>query len=408
MPKIHPADAEAERCLEIQRQTASRGKVADTIMLATLALIILVFGLLIYILPHSTFSEDENRTLQTFPKFSFKALADGSYTADIGTFYADQFPARRAFVQLKGVAELAQLKMQNNSVIPGKDGTLIKRQEYTDYSFARANMSAIADFRATLAEDNIPVTVAIAPRSVDVLAHTLHPLYGDSRSAVIWNVLSEYESDATELRDIMTLHAQLGEYVWYKTDHHWTTAGAYLAYVALGEKLGYEPLPESYFTPETVSDEFYGTTYSSSGLYSTLPDTMQYYRYEGDAGYVVEDMLTGDVLNGFYDTSYLEKKDKYSSFIGENKAHVRIYDTAATEQKPTLVVVKDSYANSLAPFLAIHFDLEVIDLRYYVGSVAELAREKSAAGVMILSGADNIAISDSMTLLRYGMAKKAE
>ena len=408
MAKIHPADAEAQRCLEIQQKASAHSKAADRILLISMSAIILIFGLLIFILPHKTFSEDENRSLATFPEFSFKSLLDGSFTANIGTFYADQFPARRAFVQLKGITELAQLKMQNNSVIPGKDGTLVKRQEYTDYSNVHANMQAIADLRTALAEDSIPVTVAIAPRSVDVLAHTLHPLYGDSRSSVIWDVLAEYENDATALRDKMTELSKQGEYVWYRTDHHWTTLGAYTAYTMLGEKLGYTPISNNKFTVTTVSEQFYGTTYSSSGLYSTAPDTMQYYRFEGDESYVVENVLTGEILNGFYATDYLDTKDKYSSFTGENKAHVRIYDTAATTEKPTLIVVKDSFANSVCPFLAIHFDLEVIDLRSYVGSVASLARDKNAVGVLILTGADNLAISDNLTLLRYGMAKKAQ
>lgn len=408
MPKKNPADVEVERCLEIQQNAAHRSRAADIILLALLTVAIAVFGILIFILPQSEFSEDENRGLTTFPDFSIKALVDGSYTSDIGKFYSDQFPARRFFVELKAVSELAQLKMQNNSVIPGQNGTLVKRQEYTDYSYVRDNMEAIEKFRQALAEDNIPVTLAVAPRSVDVLSHTLHPIYGDSRSAAVWDVLCEYDPDATQLRDALTTAAKSGEYVWYKTDHHWTTAGAYMVYAMLGEQLGYTPKPLSYFTPETVSEEFYGTTYSSSGLYSTAPDTMQYFRFEGDESFVVENMLTGTKLDGFYDTTLLDTKDKYSSFIGGNNAHVRVYDTAATADKPTLILVKDSFAHSLVPFLAIHFDLEIIDLRSYVGSVAALARETQACGVLVLNGADNLAISDTLTLLGYGLGKKAE
>ena len=408
MPKKNPADVEVERCFEIQQNAASRSRVADVILLALLTAVIAIFGILILILPQSDFSEDENRGLTTFPKFSLEALVDGSYTSDIGKFYSDQFPARRFFVEFKAVSELAQLKMQNNSVIPGQNGALVKRQEYTDYSYVRKNMAAINKFRDALAEDNIPVTVAIAPRSIDVLAHTLHPLYGDSRSAAVWDILGEYEPDATDLRDALTAAAKSGEYVWYNTDHHWTTQGAYMVYAMLGEALGYTPKAQSYFTVETVSEEFYGTTYSSSGLYSTAPDTMQYYRYKGDESYVVENMLTGTKLDGFYDLALLDTKDKYSSFIGGNNAHVRVYDTAATAKKPTLILVKDSFAHSLVPFLAIHFDLEIIDLRSYVGSVAALARETEACGVLVLNGADNLAISDTLTLLGYGLGKKAE
>ncbi len=408
MPKKNPADIEVERISQIQQNTASRSRVADLILLALLTAAIAIFGILILVLPKSEFSEDENRGLTTFPKFSLEALVDGSYTSDIGKFYSDQFPGRRFFVQFKAIAELAQLKMQNNAVIPGQNGALVKRQEYNDYTYVRDNMEAIDVFRDALAEDSIPVTAAIAPRSVDVLAHTLHPLYGDSRSAVVWDVLSEYEADATTLRDALTQAAKSGEYVWYNTDHHWTTRGAYMVYTLLGDQLGYTPKAQDFFTPETVSEEFYGTTYSSSGLYSTAPDSMEYYRYAGDESYVVENMLTGTVLQGFYDTALLDTKDKYSSFIGGNNAHVRVYNPTATAEKPTLVLVKDSYAHSLVPFLAIHFDLEIIDLRSYTGSVAALAREVNACGVLVLNGADNLAISDTLTLLGYGLNKKAE
>ena len=133
-----------------------------------------------------------------------------------------------------------------------------------------------------------------------------------------------------------------------------------------------------------------------------------YYRYDGDESYLVENVLTGDKIDGFYATSLLETKDKYSSFIGGNNAHVRVYDTAATGTKPTLILVKDSFAHSVVPFLALHFNLEIIDLRSYVGSVASLARETEACGVLILHGADNLAISDTLTLLGYGLNKKAE
>ena len=408
MPKKNPADVEVERCFEIQQNTASKSRVADIILLTTLAVIIAVFGILIYVLPHSDFSEDENRGLTLFPRFSLVSLADGSYTADIGKFYSDQFPARRFFVELKAAAELAQLKMQNNSVIPGKNGTLIKRLEYTDHSYVRENMEAVDKFRDALASDGIPVTVAIAPRSIDVLTADLHPLYGANRSDAVWEGLSEHDTDATVLRDMLKGYADKGSYVWYKTDHHWTTEGAYLVYAALGESLGYTPYPESFFTPTVVSDSFYGTTYSSSGLYSTPPDTLTYFRYEGDDSYVVENVLTGTLLQGFYDTSYLEGKDKYSSFIGGNNAHVRVYEPNSTADKPTLVLVKDSFAHSLVPFLALHFDLEIIDLRSYTGSVAALARETGACGVLVLNGADNLAISDTLTLLCYGLNKKAE
>ncbi len=404
MAKINPADAEAQKYLALQRRTAPACRAADLILITVLSVMIAVMGIAIFILPPSSFSEDENRSLTTFPAFSLGALASGEWTADVTLFYSDQFPVRRMMVQLKAVCELAQLKGQNNGVILGSGGTLIKRLEYNDTSITARNLAAVDDLRAVLEGDGIPVELAVAPRAIDVLCDELPALYGADRSDAIWEEIVAHQSDAARYRDRLRELSVAGEYVWYRTDHHWTTDGAYAAYVELGRQLGYTPYPASDFQRVVVSTEFYGTTYSSSGMYFVEPDTMCFYRYAGDEGYVVENMLTGSRLDGFYDTSYLDGKDKYSAFIGGNNAHVRVCRADGDDaDKPTLVLVKDSYAHSLVPFLARHYRLEIIDLRSYTGSVAKLAREKGACGVLVLTGVDNLATSDSLTLLRYGL-----
>ena len=135
----------------------------------------------------------------------------------------------------------------------------------------------------------------------------------------------------------------------------------------------------------------------------TAPDAMKLYRFEGDEAYVVENTITGDVMQGFYDNSKLEVKDKYSTFLGGNQAYVKVYDPTATVEKPKLLIVKDSFAHSLAPFLAIHYELHIVDLRYYTESTAKLALSIDADRVLILVGADTLATSTDLTLLRYGL-----
>lgn len=408
MPKINPADAETARCLEIQSRAAHRWKSADIVMLCVLSVIILVFGISIYLIPQSDFSEIENQQLTTFPSFTVSSLLSGEFTKDIGEFYSDQFPLRTSFIRFKAVCELAQLKLQNKGVIPCSDGTLIKRLEYSDYSKLHKNLSAVDDFTVALSDKGIAVHMAIPPRSIDVLESTLPPLYSADRSDRVWEILSEYRDDATLLRDIIKPMADDGEYVWYRTDHHWTTDGAYAAYQALGSILGYTPMPAEYFEKVLVTNNFYGTTYSSSGLYGTPPDSMYFYRYDGDNNFTLTDNIKENVRNGFYDTDKLAERDKYAAFLGGNLAHVSITDPTATEKKPTLLLIKDSYANSLVPFLAIHFDIEMIDLRSYNGSPYKLALESSAHEVLILLGADSLATADDLTKLRYGMTKAGE
>ena len=403
MAKIHPADAESMRILELQKNNADTTRLRDGILIVITSIFIAVFAILVWLLPHKSFSADENRTLQEFPKFSFEALTDGEYTADIGSFYSDQFPARRFFVGLKSVAELGQLKMQNNSVIPASGGRLVKRLEYENLDAAEKNLGTIEDFEELLSAKEIPLTTVIAPRSTDIFADFLHPLYSRERADRIWGAVEESGLADLSLVEPLKKAENDGGYVWYKTDHHWTADGAYLAYSLLADELGYSPLPPEFFKPTTVSEEFYGTTWSSSGMPWTAPDQMKLYRFEGDEAYLVENMITGDVMQGFYDSSKLEVKDKYSTYLGGNQAYVRVYDPSATQEKPKLLIVKDSFAHSLAPFLALHYELHIVDLRYYTESTAKLALSIDADRVLILVGADTLATSTDLTLLRYGL-----
>jgi len=402
MPKIHPADAESARILELQLNNAKKTRLWDGLLITVTALFIAVFALLIWLLPHKSFSADENRTLAQFPAFSFEALTDGEYTADVGSFYTDQFPARRFFVGLKSVCELSQLKMQNNSVIPAHGGRLVKRLEYESLEAAEKNLSAINDFCELFNSKEIAVTTVIAPRSTDVFADFIHPIYGRDRTDAIWALIESMTPGALSLTDTLKNAENSGGYVWYRTDHHWTTDGAYLAYTALAEELNYSPFSEEFFIPSVASEEFYGTTWSSSGMPWTSPDTMKFYRFDGDEAYVVENMMTGAVMQGFYDIEKLSEKDKHSAFLGGNQAYVKVYDPNSAE-KPKLLIIKDSFAHSIAPFLALHFELHIVDLRYYTESAAKLALSLDADRILVLVGADTLATSTDLTLLRYGL-----
>ena len=190
MAKINPADEVTSHNLKIQAAAAPRTRVADLLLAVICALILAGFGIFIWVLPQKAFSPDENRTLAQFPEFSFQSLTSGRYTADVGSFYADQFPLRQYFVGLKAVSELAQHKMQNNNVIPCAGGNLVKRLEYSDYSNAEKNLAATDKFRDALSPLGIPVISAFVPRPVDVLCSTLPPLYGSDRSEKIWDIIA--------------------------------------------------------------------------------------------------------------------------------------------------------------------------------------------------------------------------
>ena len=208
--------------------------------------------------------------------------------------------------------------------------------------------------------------------------------------------------------DIMTPlreRASAGEYVYYRTDHHWTSLGAYYAYTEIMRGFGMEPYPLEYFTRETVTEDFYGTTWSKAGMKWIDPEPIEYFRYVGDD--TLELKIGNKVTSGIYDRSYLEKKSKYSSFIGETFALASVYpaeDSPLSGGREKLLIVKDSFAHSIVPFLALHFDIELVDLRYYTQStIVSLAKEYDIDRVLILCNMDSIISSPTLAPLAFGI-----
>ncbi len=403
MPRIHPADEQASADLVVTAKQAPRLRLWDRLFLTVAALFLLGFGIAIYLFPQETFSEQENRALQTVPELSLSVLTDSTFSGKIADFYADQFPGRSAFVGLKTLSELALLKMENNDVLVGKDGYLIKRLEYgeAEYDNIAANMQASARFASLMEEAGIPTTLAIAPRALDVLGNYLPDYYDTARASAVWQVAEAARGTLT-LPDLTAAMQNAEGEIWFRTDHHWTPLGAYYAYVALGEQMGYTPLPASALTAETIEAPFYGTTYSSAGISRAIPDTLTFYHIPGEEGYLCEIVDTGRSFTGFYDRSYLTGKDKYGALLSGNNGHVRITDTQ-NPNKPTLLLVKDSFAHAIVPYLAQHYNLEILDLRYWRGSTADLAEETDADQVLILMGLDSLATANTLKLLDFGL-----
>lgn len=406
MLKKDRADIEAERVLKIEMDNAKRQRSTDIALIAVLCVFILFFGIFIFIKPQKSFSEDENRSLVTFPEFSAESLLNGSFTSGVGKFYSDQFPFRDTLVGVKAFSELAMLKEENNGVILGSDGYLIKRIEYNaaDEENLAQNLEYIREFTEKLDALGINYNVAIAPRTIDVMAEKLPDNYSTDRAESIWRIVDESGIEVIRFDDELTAQAKRDEYVWFKTDHHWTVRGAYTAYCKLMSSSDLAPLPLNAFSFEEVSNKFYGTTYSSSGMKWAIPDSLELMRYNGDTDLTVTNVESGAVLNGLYDYSYIDTKDKYSIFIGGVNAHVSVSKTAPSgEQKPRLLLIKDSFAHSAVPFLAAHYDLEIIDLRYYRASVARYIEENKFDAVLILYGIDTLTTDSNVRWLTFGL-----
>ena len=321
--------------------------------------------------------------------------------ADYEKYVIDQFVARDTWVAAKAWSERLIGKQENNGVYFCDDGALITRFDFdeADQKRLESNLKYIDGFAA---KASVPVTVGLIPTAAKIWADKLPqgaPNY--DQGLVIGQTQQALTTPALDLTAALASHRD--EAIFYRTDHHWTSLGAYYGYAALGPTLGYEPLPLETYAKTTVSDEFYGTVFSSSGVRWVEPDEMDIYVPEEG---ITVTSHTYDA-NGnpkteprqLYDKSYLAKKDKYAMFLGGQQA-LGVVKTPNAD-KPKLLLIRDSYSDSLVPFLTPHFsEIHLMDLRYYKTSASEYIAKNGIDAALVLYSVPNFTSDTNLVFLR--------
>lgn len=361
----------------------------DLIAMIAVCLTVVLLSVIFFILPDKELSQKENRTLTTVPTFSIEKLFSGAYTADLSEYISDQFPARDTFVAIKAYSELIQGKHENNGVIYAENNILVARSTIEENRLSE-NLYSIKEFETAI---GVPVCVAAIPRTVDVFREYLPNTYPTNEDTALWNDFYNcVQSSDITAPDLYEPLCEGNNY--YRTDHHYNIYGAYQTYQLLGETLGYKPVAIDSFFTEKVSDDFCGTSMRTSGFYLVPRDTITLLRYDSDTKYTV----TADGREiSLYDFSKLETTDKYSVYLGGNHARV---DIVSGSDRAKMLVIRDSFADSIAPFLALHYDLTLIDLRYYNDNVQRLVRDEGIDCVLILENINEIVTSKNISYLR--------
>lgn len=356
---------------------------------------IFAFFILNTALPDREFSEQENRSLQQRPAFSFDELFSGQYTKDFEAYTTDQFTLRDEWITLKAASELALGKRQNNGMFLCDGGTIIEPYEAPEDGKLEANMEAL---NKLVANTDADVYFALIPGKSDIWAHMLpQNAPRDSEKAAIDYCYSL--SDAVNVDIYGKLEEHSSEYIYYRTDHHWTTLGAYYGFSALAESMGLDcPDISEYGGRETVSEEFYGTSWSSSGFSWVEPDSMEIFVTEPE-GLEITNYPQGSPVEGqLYDWSRLEVKDKYSFFYGGNTPLLEI--ETGVEGAPSLLILRDSYMDSLSPFLLESYSrIHILDLRYYRASLSDYIAENGFDDVLVCYSIDNFSTDSNIFLL---------
>ncbi len=385
----------------MKRKEVYNLKKSDWIIIIPFLMFIFTFGLLYLTLPDIEFSENENKYLQQFPKVSFKNVFNGKFESDFETYLSDQIAGRDFWVASNSVLLLASGRMDVNGVYVGEDGYLLEIFDNIDFDRRDKQITALNKFSSYV---DVPVYFAIAPNSVSVHADKLPGFAVNySQESYISEFYSGLSSEIITIDLMSVLKEHSDEYIYYRTDHHWTTYGSLIAYNEIASVMGINSFSEEDFVKTDVSKDFLGTFFSK-GNFIVPPDIISRYDFKTPTDFTVT-LDNGTSCKTFYDESYLEKKDKYAYFAHGNPAHLTV--DSDFENGKTLVIIKDSYAHCMLPFFVESYDvIHMIDPRYVKTNLTEYILALEPDEILLLYNAKTL--SDEVNFTRLGTAPKTE
>ena len=371
-----------------------RKKLLNTIITILFCLVIFLVPVLFFLQPKETFSEREKRYLAEKPTLSARSLADGEFMEKLGVFVADHFPGREFFVGVNAYYDLYAGRQETKDYFPTRDGRLLSKPVEQDPEILDANLAFINSFTRDIMQTGaeIPVTLMLVPSSGAVLLGETE--YPDGE--IISYAYERAETGHVDLLSIFRDDADPGR-LYYRTDHHWTSEGAFQAACAYRESLGLPGLPREAYTRRSYAP-FYGSAYSASGLWLTEPDSLELW-YSGNVLQSANE--TGQVNDGVFYPNRLQEQDKYQVYLDGNHSLVRIENLShRTEEERSLLVIRDSFSNSLGCFLADLYDRVIlVDLRYYRLPLTELLLEENINEILIEYSVDNFLHDKNLAFL---------
>ena len=362
----------------------------------------LVFGgtVATFLVPKREFSDRENRALQQFPKASVDSVLNGEFESDYETYLSDQFPGRDGWIRVKTEAELAMGKDEIKNIYFAKDDYLIESHEGSfTTDTAEKNIGYLAAFLKSQENrfETGRITAMIVSNAVEILKDKLPKYAPDSGESAYLSKIQAAVPVSMWFDASSVLAEHKDEYIYYRTDHHWTTLGAWYAYQAWAKAKGFSPAPLSDYTVETLTTDFKGTIESKVGV-DVVPDTIQSFMKKDLPAYTLDYNNGQKSSDDLYDRSYLEEKDKYSVFFGGNQPIIRASIKNNSARK--LLVIKDSYAHCFLPFTFEDFsEVDFIDIRYFNESLKNYLETSDYTDLLFLYNASGFAEDVSLAKL---------
>lgn len=368
----------------------------NILMAISFAAILIIASLASLFRADTVFSDTENRNLAQRPSWSLDAYLDGSFMKDYNSYANDQFIARDSWVKLKTDAELALGRKELNHVYKGSDGSLFEPFEPLPAKSRNQTVRAMNEFAA--AYPDVKFQMLLIPNAAAILPEKLPAHLSDQNQLKMMKKTSQELKGYTWIDAVAPLQKQHDKYLYYRSDHHWTSMAAHYVFEEFAKQNKLDTKNHS-FEPYLISRNFYGTLASRSSYYSKDPDEIYMYvtnnnEDKSTIAYVEEQQKSAT----FYDQEKLKTKDQYAVFFGGNHPLMEINTTSTVDK--TLLIFKDSYANCFIPFLTPYYSrIVVVDPRYYAGDIHQLMKDQGIQEVLFLYNANTFYQDTSLDVL---------
>lgn len=378
-------------------------KVRIIIIIVFIGFFVLISGASL-IIKDREFSPNENRYLAETPELSWDNILSGKFQDGLEDYLRDQVCFRDGWITVKTGIQKACGDTDIGGAYVGKDGYDFEKitPEDVDEKQVDRNIKAVEDYFMTASEtiDKQKLSFLLVPTSGLVMQEKLPKnarLFDQAKYIdQVQKAMKDY--NFVDVRDTLMDHNE--EYIYYKTDHHWTSAGACLAYDAWSERTGGEAETEDGLAKNVVSDKFRGSLYSKILDADSAYDEIWTYGLQKDEAFGSKDCtVTIDEkqqLDSIYDDEKLQEKDKYAYFLGGNygQVHIQNQKAASKAKGKNILIIKDSFANSFVPFVTQDYEnIYMVDLRYYNGDMKAYLQEHEITDVLVLYNVSNF-ISD--------------
>ena len=378
-------------------------KVRIIIIIVFIGFFVLISGASL-IIKDREFSPNENRYLAETPELSWDNILSGKFQDGLEDYLRDQVCFRDGWITVKTGIQKACGDTDIGGAYVGKDGYDFEKitPEDVDEKQVDRNIKAVEDYFMTASEtiDKQKLSFLLVPTSGLVMQEKLPKnarLFDQAKYIdQVQKAMKDY--NFVDVRDTLMDHNE--EYIYYKTDHHWTSAGACLAYEVWSEHTGGEAEKKDELAENVVSDKFRGSLYSKILDADSTYDEIWTYGLQKDDAFGSKDCTVmideKQQLDSIYDDEKLQEKDKYAYFLGGNygQVHIQNQKAASKAKGKNILIIKDSFANSFVPFVTQDYEnIYMVDLRYYNGDMKAYLQEHEITDVLVLYNISNF-ISD--------------